>query len=134
MKRSLVMGIAIVCCLASSTQAQTVSEAFANSLKEQGFHIVSTRYTWLRRIVVEASNGTFEREILVSRGSEVVLQDLWRPIENDEENFSTQPAGRDPGGVPEDGPAPGPDRGSDHDPAPDPSPDLGRSPAPGPGN
>lgn len=62
--------------------AQTVSDEIAQELADQGFTIVSTRYTWLRRIVVTASDGTFERELLVTRGTGVVLQDKWQRIED----------------------------------------------------
>ena len=64
----------------SQSQAQSVSDEFELALQEQGFSIVSTGYTWLRRVVVRATNGTYEREIVIARGSGQILQDNWNLI------------------------------------------------------
>lgn len=77
---SLVLALALMLGTPTHIQAQDVNDALAQELSDQGFTVVSTRYTWLRRIVVEATDGEFNREILVSRRSGVVLQDNWERI------------------------------------------------------
>ncbi|MGI9366618.1 MAG: hypothetical protein ACR2O8_15655 [Rhizobiaceae bacterium] len=72
--------------MSSMAVAQTVSKEFEKSLNEQGFEIVSTGYTWLWRIVVHATDGKQDREILISRGSGQILQDNWRPADGWLEN------------------------------------------------
>ena len=76
--RHILFGVLIAFCVSSTAGAQTVSKEFENALNDQGFEIVSTGYTWLWRIVVHATNGEHDREIVISRGSEQILQDNWR--------------------------------------------------------
>lgn len=105
-----------------AAQAQTVSDTVAQMLKSQGFTISSTRFTWLRRIAVEATNGVYVRDILVSRGEGVILQDEWHLINgSDSEPPQTAPSPpegprpQDAPDRPEDNAAPGPGQGGpDH--------------------
>ncbi len=80
MRTTARLGFAVICLLAAPVQAQTVSPDITEALTEQGYTITGTRYTWLRRIVVEATNGVYDREILISRGAGIVLQDNIQPI------------------------------------------------------
>jgi len=115
MIQSLVFAIGMVVLLSSPLQAQELSDGFSQFLKDQGFVVVSKRYTWLGRVAVNASNGVYEREILITRGSNQMLQDNWVLIETDPPtNITRKPAriggernGR--GGGP--GPGPGPEAG-----------------------
>lgn len=84
--RYVVFALVIASCMSSMAVAQTVSKEFEKSLNEQGFEIVSTGYTWLWRIVVHATDGKQDREILISRGSGQILQDNWRPADGRLEN------------------------------------------------
>ncbi|AKI00216.1 hypothetical protein IMCC20628_01499 [Hoeflea sp. IMCC20628] len=81
MKRSLLYASIFTLALAGPLQAQTLSPGFSDLLDEQGFVVLSKRYTWLGRIVVTVSNGLYEREILLTRGSNQILQDNWTTIE-----------------------------------------------------
>ena len=78
--RYFVLALVFASCMSSMAAAQTVSKEFEKSLNDQRFEIVSTGYTWLWRIVVHASNGEQDREIVISRGSGQILQDNWRPV------------------------------------------------------
>ncbi|MDA8870069.1 hypothetical protein N9H93_01595 [Rhizobiaceae bacterium] len=80
MTRRLTLALLTYLFLAMPVQAQTVSDAFAAALEEQGFVIESTGYTWLWRTVVHATNGYHDREIVLARGSEQVLQDNWTVV------------------------------------------------------
>ncbi len=76
LSRSLLALILVLACFTPvSSKAQTVSDEIIQELADQGYSVISTRYTWLRRIVVTASDGVFERELLISRGTGVVLHD-----------------------------------------------------------
>lgn len=77
----LVLAVALVVGFAGAAPAQTVSDELAQTLSAQGFEVVSTRYTWLRRIVVTATNGEFSREILVARGAGIILDDKWKRLD-----------------------------------------------------
>ena len=79
--RHIFIGILAAWCISMPASAQDVSEDFEKSLNNQGFTIVSTGYTWLRRIVVQATDGVHDREIVIARGSGQVLQDNWEPAE-----------------------------------------------------
>ncbi|WP_417415314.1 hypothetical protein [Hoeflea sp.] len=81
MNRSLLYMAIFTLTLAGPLQAQTLSPGFSELLEEQGFVVLSKRYTWLGRIVVNVSNGLYEREILISRGSNQILQDNWTRLE-----------------------------------------------------
>jgi hypothetical protein len=111
-QKSVVFAVLLSFYLTGSVGAQTVSDEYVKTLHDQGFVIVSTGYTWLRRIVIHASNGTYEREIVIARGSGQILQDNWtlikRPLDAaSERNHYNQPVppGPAPGGQ---GPGPGP--------------------------
>ena len=84
----------MICGLISSASAQTLNDAFAKSLAEQGFVIESTKFTWLRRIVVQATNGTHNREIVVTRGSGRILQDNWSEVTRSQEESSEAPSNK----------------------------------------
>ncbi len=60
---------------ASATQAQDIPDALETILAEQGYEVTSTRFTWLGRIYVEASNGDQTRSILIARQTGRILQD-----------------------------------------------------------
>lgn len=77
----LALTVVFSCFSPVSSGAQTVNNEIIQELADQGFSVVSTRYTWLRRIVVTASDGTFERELLITRGTGVVLHDKWRRVD-----------------------------------------------------
>lgn len=82
MKRSLLYVVVFALSLAGPLQAQTLGPGFSQLLDGQGFVVLSKRYTWLGRIVVTVSNGLYEREILLSRGSNQILQDNWTLIDS----------------------------------------------------
>lgn len=69
--------LSLICFLgiASATQAQDIPDALDAILTEQGYDITSTRYTWLGRIYIEASNGDHTRSILIARQTGRILQD-----------------------------------------------------------
>jgi len=81
MKQSSLFGLLLVLLLSAPVQAQTLTPGFSNLLEQQGFVVLSKRYTWLGRVVVYVSNGVYEREILIARGSNQILQDNWSLIE-----------------------------------------------------
>lgn len=69
--------LSILCFLGLSTgaQSQDIPDALVTILDEQGYKVTSTRYTWLGRIYVEATDGTNDRSILIARASGRILQD-----------------------------------------------------------
>lgn len=77
----LVLAVALVIGFAGAAPAQTVSDELTQTLNAQGFEVVSARYTWLRRIVVTATDGEYSREILVARGAGVILDDKWKRLD-----------------------------------------------------
>lgn len=60
---------------ATQATAQDIPVTLIEVLDDQGYEITSTRYTWLGRIYVEATDGTNERSILITRASGKILQD-----------------------------------------------------------
>lgn len=88
MKQSSLFGLLLVLLLSAPAQAQTLTPGFSDLLEQQGFVVMSKRYTWLGRVAVYVSNGVYEREILLARGSNQILQDNWSLIEPDPANVS----------------------------------------------
>ena len=46
-----------------------------NQLLAEGFQIISIGRTWLGRILIQASSGVVEREIVINRGSGQIIHD-----------------------------------------------------------
>lgn len=85
MKRCLIMITLLAnCTLGTASFAQDVPDALTDQLKNQGFTVVETGRTWLGRILVRATDGTTDREIVLERGSGQVLHDRARPSQGDE--------------------------------------------------
>jgi hypothetical protein len=69
------ISVACVIGAGSAAYAQDVPPALVTALGAQGFEVTSTRYTWLGRIYVEASDGETQRAILIARRSGQILHD-----------------------------------------------------------
>lgn len=117
--------LSILCFLGLSTgaQSQDIPDALVTILEEQGYEVTSTRYTWLGRIYVEATDGTNDRSILIARASGRILQDdmisagrVHRPpnAAGDDERPTTDapPRPKPDDKPPRDRPPPEPDDGS----------------------
>lgn len=106
-KRDFLLLPALVLLATPPALAQTVPEALAQRLAEEGFEIVETGRTWLGRTLIKARKEGQEREIVLERGSGQILHDRQRSAD-----LPDTPAPSEPGPKPEkpDRPAkPGPE-------------------------
>ena len=61
-----------------------------NQMLIEGFEVTSIGRTWLGRILIKASNGSVEREIVINRGSGQVIHDRKKkPRINATKNYNT---------------------------------------------
>ena len=55
-----------------------------NQILVEGYEITSIGRTWLGRILIKASNGSIEREIVVNRGSGEIIHDIRKRLPSPE--------------------------------------------------
>lgn len=82
-----ILGLAFgVTIAAAPALAATPLERVMAQLSQQGFEVTEMETTWLGRIKIEATNGSTKREIVFNRSSGEILRDIWRDLDDEDEN------------------------------------------------
>lgn len=80
-RRALACSVLAMAVLAAApVLAETVVERIERELVQQGFTTIKSHRTWLGRVLIDATNATEKREIVVNPTSGEILRDFTRTL------------------------------------------------------
>ena len=102
MFRSLAVSVALT--IASPAFAQTAKDQIVSALTRDGYTRIEESRTLLGRTRLVATDGSREREIVFSPRTGVIMRDLLRRLEDEDDDFEEDPEDfEEEGGEEEDG-------------------------------